>query len=229
MSSFESRVWTEIDRCVGGDKDVLDSLRSRVHVVGAKRAVRAVDAWREGQKLAPGKAREDKVELFQREYVGSHIDELKADLGRASQPSAATIPAALPPHLSATVFLAQLAVLSSSYDLLDLSSALKDHAEAAADVRKDAGTAAAQFVEQAMVMPARVGDVGGVTHAPRSVSEAVASSSKQEVGNALQHLSFGRLLTGAVDDVGWEVGEAVRAGWGGEGEKAVRSMLLFTH
>lgn len=230
-SSFETRVWTEIDHLVGGDQEVVNSLKERVFVVGAKRAVRAVEAWREGEKLGAGsREKAEKVDLFQKEFIGSNIGRLKEDLVRAattdfvaSKPSASSSSTSnpLPPSLSSTLFLAELAVSSSAFDLLSLETTLKAYALAASDLRTEARSIASDFVKTALVMPPKVGDVGGLGSAPPSVAEEVLRKAKQDVDDALGRLGWLRLLGGRVDDVAWEVEEAVRAGWGGEGEKAV--------
>jgi len=206
-------------------------------VIGAKRAVRAVEAWREGEKLGAGsREKAEKVDLFQKEFIGSNIGGLKEDLVRAAttefsskpSPSSSSRTNPLPPSLSSTLFLAELAVSSSAFELLALETTLKAYALAASDLRTEARSVASDFVKTALVMPSKVGDVGRLASAPPTVAEEVLRKAKQDVDDALRRLGWLRLLTGRVDDVAWEVEEAVRAGWGGEGEKGV-SLRLYLH
>ncbi|KAL7411413.1 hypothetical protein BDY24DRAFT_138669 [Mrakia frigida] len=225
QSAFEARVWTEIDHLVGGDQEVVDGLKERVFVVGAKRAVRAVDAWREGENLT-GREKTEKVDFFQREFIGSNIGNLKADLVRAATTESSSSPSSsssnpLPPSLSSTLFLAELAVSSSAFELLALSTTLKAYALAASDLRTEARSVASEFVKTALVMPPKVGDVGGLGTSPPTVAEEVLRKAKQDVDAALSRLGWLKLLGGRVDDVAWEVEDAVRSGWGGEGEKGL--------
>ncbi|CDZ96982.1 hypothetical protein [Phaffia rhodozyma] len=218
-----ARVFQEIDHFSGGDAHIMETMKSRVVFVAAKRSLRAVDVYRSSTSAETVDV--NKIDYFQNESVASNMSALKQDLLELSAKSISLSPSSSPkvdPMLDSTLFLAKSALRSASYELLVLSTHLDAFASAASDLRTLAATTRESFLRDALVLPPKVGEVGHVH--PESIAGEVVRKARANVVAALTRFTWARLLlAGKVDDLVWELERAVRDGWGGEGER----LLIF--
>lgn len=205
--------------------------------VDVRLAVEGYDAWRRSGLASSVTQPEDKareLQEFTDKVVGSNLAALQFTLSTPSTPMAASSAEddALVP------FLVDLALDSARFDLLSYDNALQNRSLAAKATASNAAKLATSFFVKALAVPAKVGAIpaghgektpaSGASQEEGRVSEEVVGDVRAAVGVVLARFGWLGLVTkGRVDDVGQEVGDAIRIGWGGEGERLVRPKSRF--
>lgn len=232
------RLRDELAGLVGYEPDVLRRLagKGRLTWVDGDLAREGFDAWKTsglGSSSAAaatsasavgeaGTAEADRRALqeFTDKVTGSNLAAVQFTLSTPAPSSSAAVSDA-----DAVVpFLVDLALDSASFDLVAHDAHLTSYSSAAKALASNSAGLATQFLSKALAVPAGVGAIDGEE---RRVSEEVVKDVRAAVERVLEGFGWvGMVGKGRVDDVGVEVGETVRLGWGGEGERQVRPSLL---
>jgi hypothetical protein len=233
-----SRFATDVGQLVGFEPDAMRRFAEPgvVTWVDVGLAAEGYAAWRRSG-LATGARPEEKareLQEFTDKVVGSNVAALQFTLANPPTPSAAsptTEEAAVVP------FLVDLALDAARFDLLAYDNHLQNRSLAAKALAANAAKLATQYFVKALAVPPKVGvitataghgDKGQAAQATaagaeRRVSEEVVGDVRSAVAVVLARFGWlGMAAKGRVDDVGQEVGDAIRIGWGGEGERLVR-------